>query len=122
MHTCHGVLSSYVGWTVYSIIGELPISVDYKQFEAGSSHNLTVIANSTLGQVSEFITPFIVPDVDGNVPTSVLSVFKNGSITYLVQNPHHALVNKCACMCMFDLCRLETFNQLRIHFVYVPHC
>ena len=43
-------------------IGELPATIDFNRFDrAPGIHNITIIANSTMGEMAEFTTVFFVP-------------------------------------------------------------
>ena len=42
-------------------VGELPVTIDFARFDHNSgSHNITIIANSTLGEMDDFTHTFIV--------------------------------------------------------------
>ena len=42
-------------------VGELPVTIDFARFDHNSgSHNVTIIANSTLGETDDFTHTFIV--------------------------------------------------------------
>ena len=44
------------------IIGELPVTIDFSPFDrAPGDHNFTIVANSTLGEIAEFITTISFP-------------------------------------------------------------
>ena len=43
-------------------IGELPVTIDFKRFDcAPGIHNITIVANSTMGEMAEFTNIFFVP-------------------------------------------------------------
>ena len=47
---------------IFFIIGELPVIIDFNPFDrAPGNHNITIVANSTLGEMAEFTTTFFVP-------------------------------------------------------------
>jgi hypothetical protein len=43
-------------------IGELPATIDFNLFDrAPGNHNITIVANSTLGEMADFTSTFFVP-------------------------------------------------------------
>ena len=47
---------------IHIIIGELPVTIDFNPFDrAPGDHNITIVANSTLGEMAEFTSTFFVP-------------------------------------------------------------
>ena len=47
---------------IHIIIGELPVTIDFNRFDrAPGDHNITIVANSTLGEMAEFTSTFFVP-------------------------------------------------------------
>ena len=48
--------------TYYCIIGELPVTIDVNPYDrAPGNHNITIVANSALGEMADFTSTFFVP-------------------------------------------------------------
>ena len=44
------------------ILGELPVTIDFSPFDRSpGDHSITIVANSTLGEVANFTNTFYVP-------------------------------------------------------------
>ena len=46
--------------TYYCIIGELPVTIDVNPYDrAPGNHNITIVANSALGEMADFTNTFL---------------------------------------------------------------